>query len=93
MGVLVRGVWREQRPAGDEGDRFVRGESWFRNWVTADGSAGPTGRGGFKAEPGRYHLYVSPACPWSHRTILYRALKRLAALVPMVAEFQPARDG
>jgi glutathionyl-hydroquinone reductase len=94
MGVLVRGVWREQRPAGDEGDRFVRGESWFRNWVTADGSPGPTGRSGFKAEPGRYHLYVSPACPWSHRTILYRALKRLAALVPMtIVDWHMGREG
>ena len=56
---------------------FVRSESGFRNWVTKDGSAGPSGEGGFPAELGRYHLYVSFACPWAHRTLIFRALKGL----------------
>ncbi len=56
---------------------FVRWESGFRNWVTPDGSPGPSGEGGYKAEPGRYHLYVSYACPWAHRTLIFRALKGL----------------
>lgn len=60
---------------------FVRTESSFRNWVTADGSAGPTGEGGFAAEPGRYHLYVSYACPWAHRTLIYRKLKGLEKVI------------
>jgi len=56
---------------------FVRVTSGFRNWITPDGSPGPTGEGGFSAEPGRYHLYVSYACPWAHRTLIFRALKGL----------------
>jgi glutathionyl-hydroquinone reductase len=77
MGQLVEGVWsgRHQPPTKD--GRFVRSETQFRNWVTADGSAGPTGEAGFAAEPGRYHLYVSLACPWAHRTLIMRALKGL----------------
>jgi putative glutathione S-transferase len=77
MGQLVEGVWsgRHQPPSKD--GRFVRTETQFRNWVTADGSAGPTGEGGFPAEAGRYHLYVSLACPWAHRTLIMRSLKRL----------------
>lgn len=59
------------------GGRFEREESAFRNWVTADGAAGPTGDAGFKAEAGRYHLYVSLACPWAHRTLISRRLKSL----------------
>jgi putative glutathione S-transferase len=54
-----------------------QGQSQFRNWITPDGSAGPTGEGGFKAEAGRYHLYVSLACPWAHRTLIFRKLKKL----------------
>jgi putative glutathione S-transferase len=60
---------------------FVRWESRFRNWITADGSAGPTGEPGFAAEPGRYHLYVSYACPWAHRTLIYRKLKGLEGII------------
>jgi len=56
---------------------FIRSESGFRNWITHDGSAGPSGEGGFAAEPGRYHLYVSHACPWAHRTMIFRTLKGL----------------
>jgi putative glutathione S-transferase len=62
---------------------FVRWESGFRHWVTPDGSPGPSGEGGFPAEPGRYHLYVSYACPWAHRTLIVRALKGLAGLIPV----------
>ena len=60
---------------------FVRSESGFRNWITKDGSAGPTGKAGFAAEPGRYHLYVSHACPWAHRTMIFRALKGLQEVI------------
>src|SRR5687767_6789675 len=78
MGLLVEGVWRDEGyDTRETGGRFVRPESRFRNWVTPDGSAGPSGEGGFKAEPGRYHLYVSLACPWAHRTLIFRKLKGL----------------
>jgi putative glutathione S-transferase len=78
MGLLIDGVWHDQwYDTKSTGGRFVRKDSAFRHWVTADGSAGPTGQGGFKAEPGRYHLYVSLACPWAHRTLILRALKGL----------------
>lgn len=60
---------------------FIRSDSGFRNWITADGSAGPSGEGGFKAEPGRYHLYVSYACPWAHRTLIFRALRGLEKII------------
>ena len=59
----------------------MRKESQFRNWVTRDGAPGPSGKGGFRAEPGRYHLYVSYACPWAHRTLIVRALKKLEDVV------------
>ena len=65
----------------DDQGEFQRWESAFRSWVTPDGSPGPSGEGGFRAEPGRYHLYVSYACPWAHRTLIYRALKGLEGLV------------
>jgi putative glutathione S-transferase len=67
------------------GGRFVRLASEFRNWVTQDGSAGPTGGGGFKAEAGRYHLYVSLACPWAHRTLIFRKLKGLEDAISLSA--------
>jgi putative glutathione S-transferase len=82
MGLLVDGVWRD---ASNErltsGGAFTRPQSTFRNWITPDGSPGPTGNGGFKAEAGRYHLYVSLACPWAHRTLIYRQLKGLTDLI------------
>jgi putative glutathione S-transferase len=82
LGLLVDGVWRDEWYQNKNG-RFERQASPFRNWVTADGSAGPTGTGGFKAEAGRYHLYVSLACPWAHRTIIFRQLKGLDSLISM----------
>jgi putative glutathione S-transferase len=78
MGLLVDGVWKnEWYDTKASGGRFVRAESSFRRWVTPDGRPGPTGEGGFAAEPGRYHLYVSLACPWAHRTLILRKLKKL----------------
>jgi len=82
MGLLVDGVWQDEWYHNKNG-RFVRQASPFRNWVTADGGAGPSGTGGFKAEAGRYHLYVSLACPWAHRTIIFRKLKGLESLISM----------
>lgn len=79
MGKLVDGQWTTQwYDTKATGGRFVRQDASFRNWVTADGQPGPTGRGGFAAESGRYHLYVSLACPWAHRTLIFRQLKDLA---------------
>lgn len=79
MGQLVDGVWHDEwYDTAKTGGAFERKQSTFRNWVTADGSPGPSGEGGFKAESGRYHLYVSLACPWAHRTLIFRALKGLA---------------
>ncbi len=78
MGLLVDGKWQDRwYDTADTGGRFVRTEAQFRNWITADGTPGPTGEGGFVAEPGRYHLYVSLACPWAHRTLIFRKLKGL----------------
>jgi putative glutathione S-transferase len=78
MGLLVDGQWRDQwYDTESTGGRFERSESQFRNWITADGGAGPSGQDGFKAESGRYHLYVSYACPWAHRTLVMRAWKGL----------------
>jgi putative glutathione S-transferase len=92
MGYLDKGEWVDApRDTRRTGGRFVRTESQFRNWVTADGSPGPEtdsglgGAGGFKAEPGRYHLYVSWACPWAHRTLIVRALKGLEDHVSLSA--------
>jgi putative glutathione S-transferase len=78
MGLLVDGKWVDQwyDTAKTEG-RFVRTTAQFRNWITSDGSPGPSGEGGFPAEANRYHLYVSLACPWAHRTLIFRLLKGL----------------
>ncbi len=82
MGVLVNGEWRvDGEFPKDASGRFVRADAAFRDWVTADGSPGPTGEGGFAAERGRYHLYVSLACPWAHRTLIFRRLKGLEAMI------------
>ena len=78
MGQLVDGKWHDTwYDTTSTGGAFKRTTAGFRNWVTPDGSAGPSGTDGFKAESGRYHLYVSLACPWAHRTLIFRALKGL----------------
>jgi putative glutathione S-transferase len=82
MGMLIDGEWRDVGyETSKSGGRFVRQASRFRNWVTPDGAPGPSGAGGFPAERGRYHLYVSLACPWAHRTLIMRRLKRLEDIV------------
>ncbi|MGF1706693.1 glutathione S-transferase family protein [Enterovibrio baiacu] len=82
MGLLVDGKWRtDWYDTSKTNGRFTRKATSFRSWVTQDGSAGPSGEGGFKAEPGRYHLYVSLACPWAHRTLIFRALKGLEEMI------------
>ena len=84
MGLLVDGQWQDKwYDTEASGGRFVREDAGFRNWVTADGSAGPIGVGGFKAEANRYHLYVSLACPWAHRTTIYRKLKGLEDMISL----------
>jgi len=82
MGLLVDGQWQDRWYETEKhGGEFVRQESRFRHWVTADGSAGPSGEGGFAAEPGRYHLFVSLACPWAHRALVFRRLKGLEKVI------------
>src|SRR4029079_14003437 len=85
MGLCADGVVRDESfdKTRMQDGRFNRPATKFRNWVTPDGSPGPSGVGGFTAEPGRYHLYVSLACPWAHRTIIFRRLKRLENIVSM----------
>ena len=82
MGLLVDGVWQEDVSRTKDG-HFVRPATRFRNFVTADGSPGPTGEGGFAAEADRYHLYISLACPWAHRTLIFRALKQLDNVISL----------
>ena len=82
MGLLVEGTWQDRwYDTKSSGGRFQRQDSVFRNWVTPDGRPGPSGEGGFRAEPGRYHLYVSLACPWAHRTLIFRKLKGLERMI------------
>ncbi|WP_318482002.1 glutathione S-transferase family protein [Photobacterium leiognathi] len=84
MGLLVDGKWHtDWYDTKSTGGKFERKASSFRNWITKDGSSGITGEAGFKAEPNRYHLYVSLACPWAHRAIIYRQLKGLDSMIPM----------
>ncbi|MBU1175026.1 MAG: glutathione S-transferase family protein [Alphaproteobacteria bacterium] len=84
MGFLVNGEWSTDGTVfASAGGAFERKQSSFRNWVTPDGTPGPTGTGGFAAEAGRYHLYVAMACPWAHRTLIFRALKELETLIPV----------
>ncbi len=86
MGILVNGSWTDDESAaqvtGKDG-RFQRAESKLRNWVTPDGAPGPSGEGGFPAEAGRYHLYVAINCPWAHRTMIFRKLKKLEDVISM----------
>ncbi|MFC6463406.1 glutathione S-transferase family protein [Marinilactibacillus sp. GCM10026970] len=81
MGLLVKGKWHDKWDYNNDEGEFIREESQFRNWITKDGSAGPTGEAGFKAEPGRYHLYVSLACPWASRALIMRSLKGLEDII------------
>ncbi len=86
MGLLVDGVWQDRwYDTASTGGRFQRSTTSWRNWVTPDGAPGPTGTGGFKAESGRYHLYVCLACPWAHRTLIFRALKGLTPHIDVSA--------
>ena len=82
MGLLVEGVWQQDGVRTKDG-HFIRPAPRFRSWVTPDGGAGPSGEGGFKAAAGRYHLYVSLACPWAHRTVIFRKLKALENIISM----------
>lgn len=82
MGLLVEGKWHtDWYDTKESNGRFVRKVPSFRNWITKDGSAGPSGEAGFKAEANRYHLYVSMACPWAHRTLIFRSLKGLEDMI------------
>jgi putative glutathione S-transferase len=82
MGHLENGEWKRESLAGrSKGGAFKRASTTFRNWITPDGSPGPSGAGGFKAEAGRYHLYVAYACPWAHRALIFRKLKGLEDLI------------
>jgi len=84
MGLLVEGKWHtDWYDTKSTNGKFVRKDSHFRNWVTRNGKAGVTGQGGFKAEAGRYHIYVSLACPWAHRTLIFRAMKGLEDIIPI----------
>jgi putative glutathione S-transferase len=95
MGLLIDGKWVDRWYDTKSHDgRFIRRDSRFRNWVTPDGAPGPTGDGGFVAEPGRYHLYVSYACPWAHRTLIFRTLKKLEEAVSLsVVHWYMGEDG
>lgn len=93
MGLLIDGIWRDETAEEKSSDgSFRRRDSGFRNWITPDGAPGPSGEGGFPARPGRYHLYVSLACPWAHRTLIFRKLKGLEEMIsvdvvhPLMAE-------
>jgi putative glutathione S-transferase len=95
MGLLVEGQWQDKwyDTEANKG-QFVRSASQFRNWVTADGAAGPTGRAGFKAEAGRYHLYVALACPWANRTLIFRKIKGLEKIISLsVVHWHMGEDG
>jgi putative glutathione S-transferase len=84
MGYSENGVWHTGwYDTKSHGGRFLRTTAQFRHWITPDGRAGPSGEGGFPAEEGRYHLYVSLACPWAHRTLIFRALKGLERFLPV----------
>ena len=82
MGLLIEGKWYDKwYDTKSTSGKFVRKASQFRNWITQDGSPGSSGKGGFRAQAGRYHLYVSLACPWAHRTLIFRKLKGLEDII------------
>ena len=82
MGSLIEGKWVDKiRDTKSTGGHFVRADAKVRHWITTDGQPGPSGEGGFKAEAGRYHLYIAASCPWAHRTMIFRALKGLSDMI------------
>jgi glutathionyl-hydroquinone reductase len=94
MGLLVDGVWHAADEGAKADGRFVRAETAFRDWVTADGKPAAGRTRGFKAAPGRYHLYVSLACPWAHRTLIFRKLKKLEDVISVsVVHHHLGKDG
>lgn len=93
MGFLKSGVWHDEWDHNDDTGAFARDESAFRHWITPDGAPGPTGEGGFAAEPGRYRLYISLACPWAHRANIARHLKGLTEAIDLVVVHWLMRDG
>ncbi|HEX6174990.1 MAG TPA: glutathione S-transferase family protein [Candidatus Binatia bacterium] len=94
MGLMVHGEWQDDDAIpSDARGHFIRAASRFRHWITADGAAGPSGDDGFKAEPGRYHLFVSYNCPWAHRAIIMRKLKKLEDVVSMSLADRPKSEG
>lgn len=95
MGILIDGQWQNTwYPTEETQGRFIRSAAQFRNWITADGSAGPSGRAGFQAEAGRYHLYVSYACPWANRTLIFRKIKGLEKIISLsVVHWHMAEEG
>ena len=95
MGMLDNGVWKDVwYDTKSTGGKFKRSTSSFRSWVTKDGSAGPSGEGGFKAEAGRYHLYVSLACPWAHRTLIFRELMGMQdAITVDIVDYHMGENG
>ncbi|MGB7369854.1 glutathione S-transferase family protein [Erythrobacter sp.] len=94
MGFLKNGTWHDEWAHNDEDSgEFERDESAFRNWITPDGSPGPTGEGGFAAEPGRYRLYISLACPWAHRANVARHLKGLTNVIDLVVVHWLMKEG
>ena len=92
MGSLVDGVWVEEDDVNSSSGSFVRPESVFRHWITKDGAPGPHGDGGFEAEPGRYHLYVSHNCPWAYRAVLFRRLKGLEDIISIAISASSRKD-
>ena len=95
MGMLLNGIWKDVwYPTEETEGRFVRTDVQFRNWITSDGSAGPSGQSGYKAEAGRYHLYISYACPWASRTLIFRKLKGLEKIISLsVVHWHMGKEG
>ena len=95
MGLLVDGVWSDGwYDTKKSGGRFERSAAQWRDWVTADGKPAEGRSRGFKAEPGRYHLYVSLACPWAHRTLIFRKLKKLEHVISVsIVHHHMGKDG
>ncbi|MEF2071664.1 glutathione S-transferase family protein [Consotaella aegiceratis] len=95
MGLLVDGRWQDKwYDTESTGGRFKRTTTTFRRWITSDGAVGPDGQEAFVAEPGRYHLYVSLACPWAHRTLITRRLKKLEDVISLsIVDYHMGEDG